>query len=243
MNTDNMKESGMKAVTTGAAIGVALFGLCGQVSALADSQLNSQIKQVAESYLKSRIADIPGKATIVVTEPSRSSRLAGCSSLEAFQTENARRLGKTSIGVRCLAPSTWSIYLSARVGLVTQYLAAAVNLRPGQKLAASDIVFKAGDIGALPDGVALTAEQAIDHTLVFGVLAGTPLRSAMLREPPAVQQGQSVKLVLNGNGFQVSAEAVALGNANDGQVVRTKTSTGQVISGIAQSGGTVQVVF
>jgi len=243
MNANNMKEPGMKAAKTGAALGLALLGLCAQVSALADSQLTGQIRQVAERYLNSRIADIPGKATIVVTEPARSSRLADCTSLEAFQTQGAKRLGKTSVGVRCLAPSTWSIYLSARVSVVTQYIAAATNLQPGQKLEASDLVARTGDIGAFPDDVALTVEQAVDHTLVFGVVAGTPLRSAMLRNPPVVQQGQSVKLVLKGNGFQVSSDAIALTNANDGQVVKTKTSTGQVISGVAQAGGTVQVVF
>jgi flagella basal body P-ring formation protein FlgA len=243
MNANNMKTPGMNAAKTGAIFGLALLGLCAQVPALADNTLNSQIRQVAGNYLKSRIVDIPGKATIVVNEPSNSSRLAACTSLEAFQTESAKKLGKTSVGVRCLGPATWSIYLSARVGVVTQYIAASTNLRPGQKLDASDLVIKTGDIGAFPDDVALSAEQAIDHTLIFGVLAGTPLRSAMLRNPLVVQQGQSVKLVLKGNGFQVSADAIALANANDGQVVKTKTSTGQIISGVAQSGGTVQVVF
>jgi flagella basal body P-ring formation protein FlgA len=243
MNANNMKTPAMNAARTGAMLGLALLGLCVQVPAQADSQLNSQIRQVAERYLKSRVADIPGKATITVAEPARSSRLAGCSSLEAFQTQNAKRVGRTSVGVRCLAPSTWSIYLSARVSVVTQYVTAAANLRPGQKLDEGDLVIKTGDISAFPDDVALSAEQAIDHTLVFGVLSGTPLRARMLREPPVVQQGQSIKLVLKGNGFQVSADAVALANATDGQVVKTKTSSGQVISGVAQSGGTVQVVF
>lgn len=237
----------MNARQTAAAFGLTLLGLCGPMSVQADNPssapLDSRIREAAERYLRSRIADIPGKATIVVAAPARSSRLAACSMLEAFQPTGAKKLGKTSIGVRCLAPSAWSIYLSAQVSLVTQYISAGSSLRAGQQLEAGDLTSKTGDIGSLPEDVTLTAEQAVGRTLVFGVLAGTPLRSSMLREPPVVQQGQAVKLVLKGSGFQVSADAVALANANDGQVVRTKIPTGQVISGVAQAGGIVQVVY
>jgi len=233
----------MNAARIGTALSLALLGSTWHASTLADSPLNGQIKAVAEAYLKAQVADIPGKASVVVAEPSRSSRLANCTALEAFQPEGSKKLGNTSVGVRCLASATWSIYLSARVNLVTQYLAAASNLRPGQKLGPGDMVAKTGDLANLPGDVIFTANQAIDHTLIFGVLAGTPVRTGMLRDPLVVQQGQSVRLVLAGNGFQVSAEAVALANAADGQAVKTKTVAGQVVSGVAESGGTVRVTF
>ncbi len=233
----------MNAARIGTALSLALLGCIWHAPSLADGPLNSQIKAVAEAYLKARIADIPGKPTVVVAEPSRSSRLAACPALEAFQPEGSRRLGNTSVGVRCLGPARWSIYLSAKVHLVTQYLAAAANLRPGQKLGPTDMAVKTGDIGTLPGDVVLSASEALDHTLIFGVLAGTPVRTGMLRDPLAVQQGQSVRLVLDGNGFQVSADAVALANAADGQVVKTKTPAGQVVSGVAEANGTVRVVF
>ena len=229
----------MNAARTATVLGLALLGWGWHAPSWADSQ----IRAVAEAYLKARIADIPGKATIVVSEPARSSRLAGCTALEAFQPEGAKKFGNTSVGVRCLGPSNWSVYLSARVSLVTQYLAAAANLHPGQKIESTDFVIKTGDISNLPADVALSASQALDHTLVYGVLAGTPVRTGMLRDPLVVQQGQSVRLVLNGNGFQVSAEAVALASAADGQAVKTKTPTGQVVTGVAGSDGTVRVTF
>jgi flagellar basal body P-ring formation protein FlgA len=224
-------------------LGLAFLALCAHQPAIADSQLDSQIREVAARYLQSRIADLPGKTTIVVTEPARSSRLAACTSLEAFQAQSARRLGRISVGVRCLAPNTWSIYLSARVSVVTQYVAAASSLRPGQKLSPSDLALKTGDLGTLPEDVVLSTDRAINQILIFGIVSGSPLRSASLREPNAIQQGQPVKLILKGSGFQVSADAVALTNASDGQMVKTKTPTGQVVSGIAQSDGTVKLDF
>jgi flagella basal body P-ring formation protein FlgA len=65
----------------------------------------------------------------------------------------------------------------------------------------------------------------------------------MLRQQPSVQQGQNVRLVSRGPGFQVSAEGRALNTAADGQVAQVRTSTGQTISGIARTGGVVEVRY
>ena len=62
-------------------------------------------------------------------------------------------------------------------------------------------------------------------------------------EAPVVQQGQSVMLTSIGNGFSVTAEGKALNNANEGQVVQVKSESGTVVSGIARSGGKVEVRF
>ena len=61
-----------------------------------------------------------------------------------------------------------------------------------------------------------------------------------LRSRPVVQQGQAVRLVTSGNGFSVSAEGKAIGNASDGQIVQVRTPSGSVVSGTARSGGMVE---
>jgi flagella basal body P-ring formation protein FlgA len=52
-----------------------------------------------------------------------------------------------------------------------------------------------------------------------------------------------VKLVSEGPGFRVSAEGRALGNAADGQLVQVRAPSGQTVSGIARSGGIVEVRY
>jgi flagella basal body P-ring formation protein FlgA len=71
--------------------------------------------------------------------------------------------------------------------------------------------------------------------------AGTPLRQDELRSQLVVRQGQTVKVVSNGPGFQVTAEAVAMSNATEGQVAQAKTSAGQVVSGVAKAGGVLEI--
>jgi flagella basal body P-ring formation protein FlgA len=69
------------------------------------------------------------------------------------------------------------------------------------------------------------------------------LRHDLLKAPLAIQQGQSVKLLSGGTGFRVSAEGKALNNAQDGQLAQVRTGSGQTVSGIARTGGTVEIAF
>jgi flagellar biosynthesis anti-sigma factor FlgM len=70
-----------------------------------------------------------------------------------------------------------------------------------------------------------------------GMAAGQPLRSELLSAPWAVQQGQSVRLLTSGAGFTISNEGKALNNAGEGQLVRVRTASGQVVSGVARVAG------
>ena len=65
----------------------------------------------------------------------------------------------------------------------------------------------------------------------------------MLRVPHAVRQGQTVPVVSAGPGFRVSSEGRALNNAAPGESVRVRLANGQVVTGVAQAGGTVEVSF
>ena len=75
------------------------------------------------------------------------------------------------------------------------------------------------------------------------VPAGMPVRQDALKSQQAVSSGQVVRLVSSGEGFSVSAEGRALSNAGEGQTVQARTVNGQVVSGIARLGGTVEVNF
>jgi flagella basal body P-ring formation protein FlgA len=84
---------------------------------------------------------------------------------------------------------------------------------------------------------------AIGKTVIIGASTGQAFRHDMLRAPQVIQQGQTVKLMAKGNGFQVTSEGKALANATLGQMVSVRTQSGQVISGIAKQNGVVEVNF
>jgi flagella basal body P-ring formation protein FlgA len=85
------------------------------------------------------------------------------------------------------------------------------------------------------------AQQAVGRVVAIGMTAGRPLRSDMLRQPLAIQQGQNVKLVTRGAGFRVATEGRALNSAADGQLAQARVHSGQTLSGIARTGGLIEI--
>ncbi len=217
------------------------LGFLAPACVLGAAQDPGALKMHAERFLRTQTAGLPGKVSIEV-QPSRAT-LPTCSALDAFLPVGSRPLGKTVVGVRCLAPGTWTVYLQARVRAIAPYAATARSLSAQHALGPDDIVLREGDLGTLPADVVTDPAAILGYRAVSGLAAGAPLRTATLRPPLAVQQGQVTRLVLQGPGFAVQSEGQALANAGIGERVRVKTRSGQVVSGIAQENQQVMLVF
>jgi flagella basal body P-ring formation protein FlgA len=116
-------------------------------------------------------------------------------------------------------------------------------LSAGQTVSPADVVMQNSDLSQLPPGVIMDPALAIGKTVIISASTGQAFRHDMLRAPQVIQQGQTVKLMAKGNGFQVTSEGKALANATLGQVVSVRTQSGQVISGIAKQNGVVEVNY
>jgi len=201
------------------------------------------LRTVAEQFLKTETAGLPGEVSVKVGAIDARTALAACPAPEAFLQPGARAWGKTTVGIRCSAPSNWTLFVQAQVNVKAEYVAAALPLAQGQPIEQGQLVLVKGDIAAMPNGIVTDMAQAIGRTPTVSLAAGTPLRLDSLRSRPVVQQGQVVRLVSNGSGFSVSGEGKAIGNAGEGQVVQVRTAGGSVVSGTAKAGGMVEVAF
>lgn len=206
-------------------------------------QQHGVLREVVQQFLHTQVAGLPGSTSITVGAIDPRLALAACPTPEAFFPSGSRAWGKTTVGVRCTAPATWTVYVSANVRVHGEYLAAAAPLAQGQSIGLNDIAKMKGDLTSLPAGVITDASQAVGRTMSMSLAAGMPLRQDVLRPQQAIQQGQTVRVVSSGKGFQVSAEARALNNANEGQVAQARTASGQVVSGVARMGGVIEVVY
>lgn len=221
----------------------ALSLLAGSAHGQAQRQDAAALKQVVEHFLRTQTSGLPGQVNISVGQIDTRTALAPCAATEAFLPGRSRVWGKTTVGVRCAAPSPWTIYVGATVQVIAEYIATAAPLAQGQVIGPNDMVRVKGDLTALPNGVITDTSQAIGRTVTASLAAGMPLRSDTLRAQQAVQQGQTIRVVSSGPGFQVSTDAKALNNAAEGQVAQARTTSGQVVSGIARAGGVVEVTY
>ena len=201
-----------------------------------------EIRSSVEHYLTRESAGLPGKVTISVGNLDPRLNLASCSALEPFLPAGSRLWGKTSVGVRCIAPQPWVIYVTGNVKVWGTYYVSAKAISQGQTLTDSDISAIDGDLTTMASGVVTEPSQAVNHTSTMAISAGISLRQDSLRLQQVIMQGQTIRLISNGEGFKVSTEAQALNNASEGQLVKVKISSGQVLSGTAKFGGIVEVV-
>lgn len=201
------------------------------------------LRQTVEQFLRVQSAGLPGDVNITVGQLDARSNLPACVAPEVFMPNGSRIWGKTTVGVRCAAPSPWTIYISATVQVLGEYVVVASPLAQGQMVGPNDLAKAKGDLTTLPNGIVTDASQAIGRTVTASLKAGTPLRNDALRSQAAVQQGQTVRVVSAGPGFRVSAEGRALNNATEGQVAQARTASGQVVSGVAKAGGVVEVTY
>lgn len=233
----------MKVLSTAARLGVGLW-LCGAlILPAAVQQPIEPVRDVARAFLEAEAAGLPGEVRVSVGPLDPHTRLPACAALVAFFPAGARAWGQTNVGVRCESPVEWTVYLPARVEVLTDYLVLARGLQPGQIVTLADLKRERGDLAALPESTLTDPAQAVGYHARIAVAAGTPLRRTHLRLPPAVRQGQNVKVVSRGPGFTVSSEGRALNGATEGEPVRVRMPSGQVISGTARNGGVVEVDF
>lgn len=211
--------------------------------AQAGRQSPDALRETVKQFLQVQSNGLPGQVTVTVGAVDPRLNLAACPAPQAFMSPGSRAWGKTTVGVRCTAPANWTIYIQANVAVVGDYIASAVPLAQGQAIEAGQLVTMQGDLAALPAGIATDMAQVIGASTTISLPPGTPMRIDTLRRKPVVMQGQLVRVVSSGNGFQVASEGRAIGSAGDGQTVQVRTQGGAQISGVARAGGLVEVAF
>jgi flagella basal body P-ring formation protein FlgA len=204
-------------------------------------QDNNAILMTVNQFLQTQSVGLPGKVKVTLGQIDNRLNLAQCANMQAFMPNGSRIWGKTTVGVRCSAPSNWTIFVQADVSVTGNYVVSAAPLARGQMLADEQLSIASGDLTKLPNGVITDKSQAVGKIMNVSVSAGTPLRSDAIRTQAAIQQGQNVRLITTGNGFEVSTEGQALNNANAGQPVQIRLINGQVVTGIAKPDGSAEM--
>ena len=201
------------------------------------------IRKAVDHFVRQNTADLPGQATSTVGAIDPRLQLPSCAAPEVFLPAGSRLWGNSTVGVRCQSATPWTIYVPVSVRIMALTAVATRPLSAGQTVSQADVLMQNSDLSQLPHGVIMDPALAIGKTVIIGASTGQVFRHDMLRAPQVIQQGQTVKLMAKGNGFQVTSEGKALANATLGQVVSVRTQSGQVISGIAKQNGVVEVNF
>ena len=203
-------------------------------------QNHTEIRAAVETFMRAQTSTLPGQVTIRVGEIDRRIVLPACPEFEAFLPPGGKLFGNSTVGVRCPAGKKgWKLFVPVHVTVIANMLITGKPLQQGQVLHAEDLASQSGEL--TQTGILTDLGQAVGKILKYSIGAGQVLKQDMLRAPYAVTQGQTVQLWVDGAGFRMHSEGQALSSAAEGQTVRVRTLSDQVVSGTARAGGVVEV--
>ena len=208
----------------------------------AAQQDTSAIRRAIDNWLQSKMIDLPGEVSHDIGSIG-STQLAPCSRFDISRPPGAAAWGRGHVTVRCLDTASWRINVPVHIRVKADYYVVARPIAQGQTITADDLAVQIGDLADLPARIVTDASQAVGKTAGTTLQPGAPLRSDLLRAAIAIRQGQSVKVISRGNGFEIANEGRAMNNVPVGQVAQIRMPGGQIVSGVAKANGTVEVSF
>lgn len=161
-------------------------------------------------------------------------QLAPCSRAEPFVPKGARLWGRSSIGVRCVDGASWSVLLPVTVKVFGTALVAAGPLAAGSMPGSADFRLEEIDLTRHPGNLVSDPAVLEGKVLARGIAAGQALREDALKVPPVFAPGDPVRIVVQGAGFTIVGEGVAMGAAAEGQRLRVRTDNGRIVVGLVR---------
>jgi flagella basal body P-ring formation protein FlgA len=213
-------------------------------TALADTAIQdpAYVAAEVEMFLRGQADSFPGSVHVTVDTP-RITRQAACSELQPFLPSGQRLRTRMTVGVRCVAPESWTSYVQANLSVMGFYYVANRTIQVGDILSLDDVTAREGDLLRLAGGVVFDPSHLVDHTATQRIAMGAPIKSGALRGAGSIQRGQTVRTEARGQGFVVTGEGQALQGGAPGTQIQIRASSGQVLSATVINASTVRVLM
>ncbi len=205
-----------------------LAALCQPVLALPRAWLE-QLERLAQQAAQ---AAVPAQAsvTVEVGSPDPRLRLAPCDQVQPFLPPGQTLWGRSRLGLRCVQGAVkWSISVPVQVAVHGPAWVAAQPLPTGTVLVAAHLVQQRVELSADSSPAFQQPEPPLGRVLQRPLQAGETLRAAQLKPRQWFAAGDSVRLLLSGDGFSVRTEAQALAIGLEGQSTRLRLESGRVL--------------
>ncbi len=170
-------------------------------------------------------------------------RLAPCARVEPYLPTGTRLWGRTRLGLRCIdgAAARWNVFLPITVKAFGPGWVLRGAVPSGTVLTADDAVQEEVDWAAEASAVLVDPDQWVGMVVTRPLSGGQALRQTMLKPPQVFAVGAQVRVVAQGNGFQVTSDGQAVSSGVIGQTARVRMDNGRVMSGVVLDKNTVRI--
>jgi len=225
----------------------ALLILCSWLStSIAEPQRQSleQIRQAALDYATTNLPQLNGqRIEIEVGYLDQRLRLAPCDqALAAKRLSGTRRIGKTTITVRCSGRIQWAIHVPINIKAFAATVVANQTLGRQIPIRHEALRIEEKDISTLRSGYFSRIEDVINRLPKRNIHLGTTIAPQDLDTSKVIRKGQKVIIISQGGGIAVRMQGKALDNAALGDMVTVQNlSSKRNIDAIVIEAGVVKV--
>jgi flagellar basal body P-ring formation protein FlgA len=225
--------------------GVLLTLLMASVFGADDSTDLQGIRAAAESAVRDKVGELPGRTEIAAEALDARLNMPGCDApLSAAVPNYTKESSRVVAEVRCDGSQSWRLFVPVRVSAFRMVVVAAVPLERGKVLAADDVILAEREVSASTGGYLAQSEAAVGRTLRRPVAPGAILTPSALTSAVLVRRGQPVTLEARANGFTVQMAGIAKGDGALGQTIPVEnTSSRKVLQGVVRNEKSVQVLL
>jgi flagella basal body P-ring formation protein FlgA len=220
--------------------------LCGGVQAQVAS--SPDYETLAQDWLREATKSVqldPGstlRVEVKVGNLDSRLRLAPCGNVEPYLPPGSRLWGRTRIGLRCVdGVSRWNVSLPVTVNAFGTAWVIKGTVQPGAVLVQDDVVEAEVNWAEESSPVIRDRSLWVGQTATRLLTSGQTLRQGMAKPAQVFQAGAQVRVVAQGQGFQISSDAQALSAGVVGQVARVRMENGRVSSGTVLDIRTVKI--
>ena len=212
-------------------------------TAFATTQSIDEVQTAAEAFVRARLPDSHVKQFVSAAKLDSRLRVESCTQpLQAFE-QSATNLGeRVTVGVRCPAANTWTLYVPVSVEVEVPVLVLRRALARRARVAMIDVE---PETRRMPGNAASFVQDAASlqgHRLKRSLPAGTALTVDMLVPDVVVRRGQQVTLIAATGPVEIRAQGHALTEGGVDDRVRVQNASSlKVVEGVVESDSVVRV--
>ncbi|MFO8154768.1 MAG: flagellar basal body P-ring formation chaperone FlgA [Pseudomonadota bacterium] len=194
-------------------------------------------------YVEAEAATDEGRVEVEVGYIDPRLRLTRCAHApEAFTPPGTSLSGRTTVGVRCREPESWTVYIPAIVRVNVPVVVTNGFLQRNRQITADDVSLEEYDTGELRRGYYRDPDEVIGMVPRTGIGPDTVLRPSQLQPPLLIHRGDRVSIQAGSEHFRISMEGEAEEDGRKGETVRVRNlSSGREIDAVVVAPGRVRV--
>ena len=219
-----------------------------QTPAAIDQAVAAWTRQ-SQAWIEQQLAQSTDPSTglrpeIVIGALDSRLRLAPCQQIEPYLPTGTRLWGRTRIGIRCLqGPVAWNVFLPVTVRAWGPAWTVRQPVSAGTVLTPNDVELTEIDWAESVTPVLFRVSEWEGLEATRHLVPGQVLRQGMIRSPQLFTAGSTVRVLIRGPGFQLTATGSALSHGHQGQNARIRMPNRKVLTGTVLDAETVEITL